>query len=488
VTIAARPRGGQASTGGGPVAVMACAGCGRVAGDEIAFPARCPGARAGDDVDHVMTRRLDLGRVELVAGDDLNPFVRYRQLFRAWHVALAAGWSDDRYVDLVRRLDDAVAAVDGRGFRITPCSRAEALSTELGLAAGGVWVKDETGGVGGSHKARHLMGVLLELMVAEARDPSLAGRPLAIASCGNAALAAAVLAKAADRRLEVYVPPDADPAVLERLGRLGAAIERVPRRPGARGDPTVDRLRAAVAGGAIPFTCQGPENGLAIEGGQTLGYELAEALGQAVVAADRVVIQVGGGALATAVATGLAEAHALGRLPGSALPRLDAVQTSGGWPLRRAYERLVEALRQAGADPCHPLDLTLPAVRATLDDAAGHRSRYMWPWDPAPASIAHGILDDETYDWLAVTRAMLGTGGRPLVVDDPTLRCAATLAARTTGIAADETGCAGLAGVLELHRRHELGPGEQVAVLLTGARRPDQLDASPDGETDRRRR
>ena len=43
--------------------------------------------------------------------------------------------------------------------------------------------------------------------------------PLAIASCGNAALAAAVVARAADRRLRVFIPPDADPAVVARLRR-----------------------------------------------------------------------------------------------------------------------------------------------------------------------------------------------------------------------------------------------------------------------------
>jgi threonine synthase len=477
-----------------PSVRVACAGCGVEADPDAAFPARCAAAQPGDDIDHVMTRRLDLRRVRFVAGDDPNPFVRYRQLFRAWHVARQVGWSDQRYVDLVRRLDDAVAAVDGHGFRVTPFGREPGLSAKLGFReAGGVWVKDETGGVGGSHKARHLMGVLLELLVAETREPALAARPLAIASCGNAALAAAIVARAAGRHLDVYVPPDADPAVLDRLAGLGAVIERVPRRPGVTGDPTVARLRSVVAAGAIPFSCQGPENGLAIEGGQTLGYEIAEAAGGRDLAGrdpatpaagriDRIVVQVGGGALASAVAHGLAEATAIGELP--AVPRLDTVQTAGGWPLRRAYEHVAEQLRLHGLDPCHALDPDLGAARTVLDDVARHRSRAMWPWVPEPRSVAHGILDDETYDWLAVTRAMLATGGCPLVVDEPTLRGAATLAATTTGIPADETGAAGLAGVLELRRRGELKAGEQVVILLTGARRHDTpandgADASP---------
>ncbi len=448
---------------------VACAGCGAVVAPREPFPARCPAARPGDDVDHLMTRRIDLRRVALVASDDPNPFVRYRQLFRAWHLARATGWSDERYVGLVRRLDDAVAAVDGHGFRVTPFGRSTALSDRLGFAAtGGVWVKDETGGVAGSHKARHLAGIMLELLVAEALDPGLSGRPLAIASCGNAALAAAVVARAAGRRLDVFVPPDAEPAVLDRLRRLGAEVEVVSRVAGQPGDPTVRRMAAAVAGGAIPFTCQGPANGLAIEGAQTLGYELAEALAASGDSLDRLVVQVGGGALASACAAGLAEARELGA--SHVMPRFDTVQTTGAWPLRRAYERVAAAMRASGLDPSAPLDLEAPRARRALEDAARHRSTYMWPWESEPRSIAHGILDDETYDWLAVVRAMLASGGQPIVVEEAELRDAAALA-DPAGFPADATGSAGLAGLIHLRLRSRVSPSERVGVLMTGIRR-----------------
>ncbi len=449
---------------------VACAGCGAIAPPSVAFPARCAAAVPGDDIDHVMTRRLDLDRVRLVANDDPNPFVRYRQLFRAWHVAMGVGWSDERYVGTVRSLDDAVAVIDGHGFRVTPFGRADALSNELEFTSrGGVWVKDETAGVAGSHKARHLMGIVLELLVAESIDPALAGRPLAIASCGNAALAAAVVARAAGRQLDVFVPPDAEPAIVDRLARLGANVESVARKPGEHGDPTVRRLRAVVAAGAIPFTCQGPEDGLAIEGGQTIAYEVAEALGTTGVTADRIFVQVGGGALASACSQGLAEARRLGAI--DSLPRFDTVQTTGAWPLRRAYERVAADLRELDMSVDGPLDLEAHDVRAVLDHAARDRAAYMWPWETEPRSIAHGILDDETYDWLAVVRAMLATGGRPIVVDDAELRAANDLAIRTTAIDADETGTSGLAGVLHLLDRVAIDRDERIAVLFTGARR-----------------
>ncbi len=94
----------------------------------------------------------------------------------------------------------------------------------------------------------------------------------------------------------------------------------------------------------------------------------------------------------------------------------------------------------------------------------------MWPWETEPASIAHGILDDETYDWLAVVRAMLVTGGRAVVVDEPALVAANALACGATGIDADETGTAGVAGLLALAAQGILEPDETIAVVLSGVR------------------
>jgi threonine synthase len=92
----------------------------------------------------------------------------------------------------------------------------------------------------------------------------------------------------------------------------------------------------------------------------------------------------------------------------------------------------------------------------------------MWPWEDEPRSVAHGILDDETYDWRAVVEGMLATGGRPLVVDEDLLARANALARRSTGIDVDHTGSAGLAGLLALRSAGEVRDDERVAVLFTG--------------------
>jgi threonine synthase len=72
----------------------------------------------------------------------------------------------------------------------------------------------------------------------------------------------------------------------------------------------------------------------------------------------------------------------------------------------------------------------------------------MWPWETTPASLAHGILDDETYDWWAIAEGMRATGGGPVVVGEDLVVRAHALARAHTAIAASATGTAGLAGVL----------------------------------------
>jgi threonine synthase len=471
-----------------PSSSLVCAGCGWEPAADEPYPFRCPSA-GRDDVDHVIVRRLDPAELSWPTGAEANPFVRYRQLLHGYHLARAGGMGDADFVDLVEGLDKEVAAVDGHGFVETPFRRADQLSDRLGFdASGSVWVKDETGNVSGSHKARHLFGLLLHLRVVEETGLLSSNEKvpdLAIASCGNAALAAAVVARAGGRRLRVFVPASADPLVVERLASLGSLIEVSPREPGVAGDPAYHALRAALSGGALPFTCQGNENGLAIEGGQTLGYEMVSELVRTGTRLDRVFVQVGGGALASAVAAAFQEAEALGAIDRG--PRFHAVQTGGGHPLKRAHDLVAERIlarveAHTGELPDRPEDdrdradfiaarAGTPAAREALNEASHHRSEFMWPWEEEPVSVAHGILDDETYDWMAVVRAMTGTGGYPVVVDEETLLHANELARTATRIEVDHTGSSGLAGLIELRARDEVGADERVAVLFTGVRR-----------------
>ena len=389
---------------------------------------------AGDHADVVVPG--DLG-----AGDhDVNPFLRHDADF-AW-----AAYADANGMDLVARrrlvgeLDEAVRAVAGVGFVPTPFGRSDELSNALGFTdGGGVWVKDETGGVGGSQKARHLFTILLHLRALEALGVLPERPPLAIASCGNAALAAATLARAAEWPIDVYVPTWMSDGFGRRLDALGAAVHRCERRADdPPGDPAMFRFREAVESGAVPFTVQGPENALCLDGGRTIGWEIAEQADAASTELHAVYVQVGGGAFASCLGAGMTEMDRA--------PMLMAVQAEGCAPLDRAWH--------LGARP--------------TDDW----SQVMRPW-PDPASLADGILDDETYDWIGVLDAIRATGGDTVVASESNIERAHAMAHRA-GFDASPTGTAGLAGLIEHMERADPWPGgaaTRVAVVMSGVTR-----------------
>ena len=413
-----------------------CATCGAEVPITTPFAFRCPHATA-DDPRHIM---------QIVGGPRVAPRVRQTNTFvtddqnLAW-AAFAAAQGMDRAArdEIVEELDAAIRDVGGVGFVATPFGRSDVLSDALKMSSqGGIWVKDETRGVGGSQKARFLLSILLHLRAAEALGLLPDRPPLAIASCGNAALAAATLARAADWPLDVYVPTWMSDGFGDCLDELGATVHRSERRADdPPGDPAMLRFRDAVAAGAIPFTVQGPENALCLDGGRTLGWEICEqAAALGIDRLDRVFIQVGGGAFAAAV--GSAMNDACGPVP------LFAVQTEGCAPFERAWRRA------EGVE--HP---------------ASAWAELMTVWTN-PTSLADGILDDETYDWLGVLEAVRAGGGKPIVAAEHHVVEAHELAQRA-GFDASPTGTAGLAGVLAA--RDDIDDNDQIVVVMSGVTR-----------------
>jgi threonine synthase len=392
-----------------------------------------------------------------------NPFIRYRHRLDSYTAARAAGRSDEEFVALVERIDAAVAKVAGHGFVTTTIRAVPELAGALGIDAA-LHVKDDTGNVGGSHKARHLFGVMLHLAVAGNREGELA-----IASCGNAAVAAATLARAVERPLRVFVPTWADPAVVGILQSLDARIEVSERRSGEAGDPTYLRFQEAVEGGSIPFSVQGTSTPTTLDGGRTIGWELADQLVDAP-GRVRLFVQIGGGALASSAWMGLRE----GRPDTSAV--LHAIQTEACAPLHRAWCRLTDDLGSATGTslpddgPSRASALRGRGARASAL-MAEDPGRYMWPWEPVGESTATGILDDVTYDWQTVVGPMVESGGWPIVVAENQILEANRLGRAHTGIDVDATGTAGLAGLLDPVTARTIEPDDLVVVLFTGVRR-----------------
>jgi threonine synthase len=396
-----------------------CAVCGTTVDIATPFAWRCPQARPDDrhHVLHLVHREDDEAAND---SDDPNPYVRFGRRLAWWSFARANGLDVHECLALTREVAD--------GFEVTPYGPSTVLSEELGLD---VWVKDETANVAGSHKARHLVTIMLHLRAAEELGLLTERPPLAIASCGNAALAAAMLAWRAGWPIQVFVPEWMDDAFGVRLDELGAGVHRCPRRPDdPPGDPAVHRFREAVAEGAVPFSVQGPENAYCLDGGRTLGWEIASS---GAPLPESISLQVGGGAFAACAGWALGPSV-----------RLHAVQAEGCAPLVRAWERA-----------------------AGTEQPGDRWSAIMTPWDE-PHSVADGILDDETYDWLGVFDALRTSGGSPLVAPEADIVRANELAHRA-GFAVSHTGSAGLAGLLA--HRASFRAGERVAVVMSGVAR-----------------
>ena len=420
---------------------LACAVCGARVPIGTPLSWACPNS-SDSDRRHLLQFESTLDPFRPI--DSPNPFLAFRRSLAVDALGEALGLSDDAREHIIDVADRAVAAVAGTGFVVTPFERADQLSDSLGFTGdGGVWVKDETRGVAGSHKARHLFTELLHLMMVEAAGAApwtIATRPpLAISSCGNAAIAASTLARSARWPIKVFVPTAASQVVLHMLNALGADVTVCPRLDDdPPGDPCIHRFREAVRDGAIPFGVVGPENAWCLDGGRTIGWEMFTQLDRPV---DRVFVQVGGGAFASCVGAAMRDV--------GVHPRLHAVQTEGCAPLARAWDRVVAG---GGAR-----------------QAAHQWAECMWPWENTPTSLADGILDDETYDWIGVVAAMENTGGSPVVAREATIVDAHELAREVTDIKVSPTGSAGLAGLMEM--RGTLSSDERVAVIFSGVLR-----------------
>jgi len=425
----------------GVVTGLVCAVCATTVPISQALSWKCPRATE-TDTHHVL--HFENTVEPFRPTDDENPYLAFRKYLAVDSFGAAIGLSEDARIRIITEANAAVAAVAGTGFLRTPLYRSVELSDALGFTAkGGVWIKDETHNVAGSHKARHLFTELLHLLFAEAAGvapwTSSTRPPLAIASCGNAAIAASTLAAAVQWPIYVHVPPAATSEVLVALASLDADVRVCPRLPDdAAGDPCVLRFREAVANGAIAFGVQGTENAWCLDGGRTIGWEMTEDLGHLM---DRIFIQVGGGAFAACVGASLRSA--------GVHPKLHAVQTEGCAPLARAWEK---ALATGGARNAGP-----------------RWNECMWPWETTPVSIADGILDDETYDWIGVLDAMADTGGAPVVVSEQHVQQAYDWVHSLTSVNVSATGVAGLAGLMAM--RSDIANDERVVVVMSGVER-----------------
>ena len=227
-----------------------------------------------------------------------------------------------------------------------------------------------------------------------------------------------------------------------RWGRDIRRCERSPDDPA--GDPAMLRFRDAVDAGAIPFTVQGPENALCLDGGRTIGWEIA----------------------AQARAAGTDSTGCSCRSAGERSPRASATAFTSELVRRRSTPCRPRARRRCqrrGSAPAAPS--VWPAAEPI--ELAGRWAEIMQVWDN-PTSLADGILDDETYDWIGVFEAMRRSGGSPVVASEADIERAHSLAV-DAGFDTSATGSAGLAGLLAI--RDQVDDTDRVCVVMSGVAR-----------------
>jgi threonine synthase len=460
----------------------------------------CPAALPGEE--HTLRRMLPPGS-EVSDGIRSAWAAGSRRTFELLRHTLSAYrlLGEERYRGVLDAVSENLLRMENRDFEVTPLTQAPHPASALGRS-GALWVKDETGNITGSHKGRHLMATLLYLEALRELKGESARKVLAIYSCGNAALGASAVARAGGYELHAFVPEDVDPTVEAMLIERQAFIEKIPRSTTGEGDPCYLAFRKALSeNGWVPFACAGNDNWSNIEGGATLGWELIMQLLAESRTVDNIVVQVGGGALARSVAQAFEEAFRMGII--SSMPRIHACQPEGGFPFARAYYLVLAEIARAGeiafdlrydrsADPKAQLASLLaftktgtgqvrqaaefaranfdsPAVQSILKNLARHPERFMWPWDgSAPHSLAHGILDDLTYDWYYLLLPVLQTGGSVEILREETISLAHNTAQRHTGIPVCATGASGLAGLIRLTESGAVAPDESVGLFFTG--------------------
>jgi len=191
-----------------------------------------------------------------------------------------------RTAPTLRDIEEARERLSGIA-RVTPVYGSETLSR---LAGREVWLKAENLQRTGAFKIRGAMNKIATLDI----DQRAAG--VVTASAGNHGQAVAWAAREAGVRARIYVPLDAPMAKVDAVQNYGADLELA---GGSLEDALVAAKEYAQATGATfvhPY-----EDPLVIAGQGTIGLELAEQLP----AAETVLIPVGGGGLASGIATAL---------------------------------------------------------------------------------------------------------------------------------------------------------------------------------------
>ncbi len=410
---------------------------------------------------HVLIPKFSLGKIELPPLSDVNiennPFILFKELFLSYKL-LKSGNIIRIYRQVIDQINQGLEKLGEQPLFCTQLLSGKRLEEKLGLPKNTLFVKFDAANITGSHKVRHAMGNILYFEALRVLKGERSKKDLAIYSCGNAALGASAIASTLGYKLYTFVPENVSQEIVKRLIFYGARVVKVKREDLGSGDPCYNRFAEGIKKlGFMPCSCSGPDNWPNIEGGATLFYEMAMQMrNQYDTDFDTIIVQVGGGALASSVVYAISVLQNVGFM--KKMPKIICVQTESCYPLYLAYEKVKKYKRN------NPR----LSIQSLVRDIGQKASLYMSAWTKnVPESLAEGILDDTTYDWLNVVEGILESGGEVIVVKEEEIEEAFKIA-KSLGFNVSATGTAGLAGLLKLLKEKRIEKGEKIGLFFTG--------------------
>jgi threonine synthase len=288
----------------------------------------------------------------------------------------------------------------------TPLVTADALSELLNCE---VWLKVEGANPTGSFKDR---GMTVALSVAAGEG----AKAVVCASTGNTSASAAAYASRAGLRSIVLLP-----AGRIATGKMAQAIVHGAQVVQIEGnfDDCLELARALAD--SYPVALVNSVNPVRIEGQKTAAFEIIDDLGTA---PDLHVLPVGNGGNISAYWRGYTEYRAAGKTDRT--PRMWGFQAAGAAPLVLGHR------------------VNLPETVATAIRIG----------NPASTQLAIAAKDE--------------SGGLFEAVSDDEILSAQRFLAAREGVFVEPASAAGVAGLLAKYRRHEIDPGQQIVVTLTG--------------------
>ena len=299
---------------------------------------------------------------------------------------------------------------------LSPVIEVPRLAKELGL--GRFWVKDEGRNPTASFKDR-------ASAVGVTRARWLGRREITCSSTGNAACSLAGYAADGGLAAYIFVPAAAPEAKVTQLLVYGAQVFLV---EGSYADAFATCEAAVREFGWYNRNCA--INPYLVEGKKTCGLEIAEQL--AADLPDVVTVSLGDGCTTAGIWKGLVEMRRHGII--DRLPRLLAVQAEGADPLARAFDRGDERIE-------------------FQDDAH---------------TVADSINVGAPRNGLKALRAVRASGGAIVTCSDPAILSWIPRLARHSGVFAEPTAVAALAGLEVALARGLVRRGERVLHVATG--------------------